>query len=70
RNRVEGIGLASERYDSRAWQGAVETGYAFRLGIASNGGIYLEPQLQVGYSRWDDDRHTETNGTVVGTENA
>ncbi|WP_406236137.1 autotransporter outer membrane beta-barrel domain-containing protein [Isoptericola jiangsuensis] len=70
RNRVEGIGLASERYDSRAWQGAVETGYAFRLGSASNGGIYLEPQLQVGYSRWDDDRHTETNGTVVGTENA
>ncbi|WP_325167214.1 autotransporter outer membrane beta-barrel domain-containing protein [Stenotrophomonas sp. S41] len=70
RNRVEGIGLASERYDSRAWQGAVETGYAFRLGGASNGGIYLEPQLQVGYSRWDGDRHTETNGTVVGTENA
>lgn len=70
RNRVEGIGLAGERYDSRAWQGAVETGYAFRLGGASNGGIYLEPQLQVGYSRWDDDRHTETNGTVVGTENA
>ena len=70
RNRVEGIGLASERYDSRAWQGAVETGYAFRMGGASNGGIYLEPQLQVGYSRWDDYRHTETNGTVVGTENA
>ncbi|WP_254051307.1 autotransporter outer membrane beta-barrel domain-containing protein [Stenotrophomonas sp. SAU14A_NAIMI4_5] len=70
RNRVEGVGLAGERYDSRAWQGAVETGYAFRLGGASNGGIYLEPQLQVGYSRWDDDRHTETNGTVVGTENA
>ncbi|MHC1652059.1 autotransporter outer membrane beta-barrel domain-containing protein [Stenotrophomonas maltophilia] len=70
RNRVEGIGLATERYDSRAWQGAVETGYAFRLGGASNGGIYLEPQLQVGYSRWDDDRHTETNGTVVGAENA
>lgn len=70
RNRVEGIGLAGERYDSRAWQGAVETGYAFRLGSASNGGIYLEPQLQVGYSRWDDYRHTETNGTVVGTENA
>ncbi|WP_295568923.1 autotransporter outer membrane beta-barrel domain-containing protein [uncultured Stenotrophomonas sp.] len=70
RNRVEGIGLATERYDSRAWQGAVETGYAFRVGGASNGGIYLEPQLQVGYSRWDDYRHTETNGTVVGAENA
>ncbi|WP_445391164.1 autotransporter family protein [Stenotrophomonas maltophilia group sp. vghtpe118] len=70
RNRVEGIGLEAERYDSRAWQGAVETGYAFRVGGASNGGIYLEPQLQVGYSRWDSNRHTEANGTVVSTENA
>ncbi|MEN5357661.1 autotransporter outer membrane beta-barrel domain-containing protein [Stenotrophomonas sepilia] len=70
RNRVEGIGLDAERYDSRAWQGAVETGYAFRVGGASNGGIYLEPQLQVGYSRWDSSRHTEANGTVVSTENA
>lgn len=70
RNRVQGIGLEEERYDSRAWQGAVETGYAFRVGGASNGGIYLEPQLQVGYSRWDSNRHTEANGTVVGAENA
>ncbi|MCF3530153.1 autotransporter outer membrane beta-barrel domain-containing protein [Stenotrophomonas maltophilia] len=70
RNRVEGIGLDAERYDSRAWQGAVETGYAFRVGGASNGGIYLEPQLQVGYSRWDSSRHTEANGTVVTAENA
>lgn len=70
RNRVEGIGLDTERYDSRAWQGALETGYAFRVGGASNGGIYLEPQLQVGYSRWDSNRHTEANGTVVSTENA
>lgn len=70
RNRVVGIGLADERYDSRAWQGAVETGYAFRVGGASNGGIYLEPQLQVGYNRWDNARHTEVNGTVVTAENA
>lgn len=70
RNRVEGIGLADERYDSRAWQGAVEAGYAFRVGGASNSGIYLEPQLQVGYNRWDNARHTEVNGTVVTTENA
>lgn len=70
RNRVQGIGLADERYDSRAWQGAIETGYAFRVGGASNGGIYLEPQLQVGYNRWDGNRHTEVNGTVVTTEDA
>lgn len=70
RNRVQGIGLADERYDSRAWQGAVETGYAFRVGGASNGGIYLEPQLQLGYNRWDSNRHTEANGTVVTSEDA
>ncbi|MGF6416742.1 autotransporter family porin [Stenotrophomonas sp. AN71] len=70
RNRVQGIGLAEERYDSRAWQGAVETGYAFRLGGASNGGIFLEPQLQVGYNRFSDSRHTEVNGTTVANDDA
>lgn len=66
-NRLEGIGLAAERYDSRMWQGAVETGYAFRMSSSSDGGMYFEPQLQVGYSLWDDLRHTEANGTVVVT---
>lgn len=70
RNRVEGVGLDAERYDSRGWQGAIETGYAFRVGGAQAGGIFLEPQLQVGYNRWDDLRHTEANGTVVTTQDA
>lgn len=33
RNRVEGVGLDAERYDSRGWQGAIETGYAFRVAV-------------------------------------
>ncbi|MGE6332997.1 autotransporter outer membrane beta-barrel domain-containing protein [Stenotrophomonas sp. NPDC077659] len=70
RNRVEGLALTPERYDSKAWQGAVEAGYALRVGGAANGGLYLEPQLQVGYNRWDDLRHTEANGTVVTTRDA
>ena len=70
RNRVEGIGLATERYEMRAWQGAVETGYAFRLAGTSNGSVYLEPSLQVGYNRWDSERHTEANGTVVSAPEA
>jgi len=70
RNRVEGVALATERYDSRGWQGAVETGYAFRVGGPQNGGIFLEPQLQVGYNRWDDLRHTEANGTIVTAQDA
>ncbi|WP_294995665.1 autotransporter outer membrane beta-barrel domain-containing protein [uncultured Stenotrophomonas sp.] len=65
RNRVEGVGLETERYTSRAWQGAVEAGYAFRVGGASNGGFYLEPQLQLGYSQVSVGEHTEANGTVV-----
>ncbi|HFF5962964.1 autotransporter outer membrane beta-barrel domain-containing protein [Stenotrophomonas maltophilia] len=59
-----------ERYDSKARQGAVEAGYAMRVGGAANGGLYLEPQLQVGYNRWDDLRHTEANGTVVTRRDA
>lgn len=70
RNRVEGLALTPERYDSKAWQGAVEAGYAVRVGGAANGGLYLEPKLQVGYNRWDDLRHTEANGTVVTTRDA
>ncbi|WP_246161449.1 autotransporter outer membrane beta-barrel domain-containing protein [Stenotrophomonas cyclobalanopsidis] len=70
RNRVEGVGLETERYDSRGWQGAVETGYAFRLGGNTNSSVFLEPQLQVGYNRWDDTRHNEVNGTVVTTDDA
>lgn len=70
RNRVEGVGLADERYGTRAWQGTVETGYAFRVGGASNAGIFVEPQLQLGYNRWRNHRHTEVNGTVMTTEDA
>lgn len=70
RNRVEGLALDPERYDTRAWQGALEAGYAFRLATSDSSSIYLEPQLQVGYSRWDSYRHTESNGTAVEANDA
>lgn len=70
RNRVEGVALTPERYDSKGWQSALEAGYALRLGGAAKGRLFLEPQLQVGYSRWNDLRHTEANGTVVTTRDA
>lgn len=69
-NRVEGAGLATEQYDSRAWQGALEVGHAFRIGGGGHGGVFLEPQLQVGYTRWSDVRHLEQNGTLVTSEDA
>ena len=65
RNRVEGVGLDAERYDSKAWQGALESGYAFPVGGRNGSSVYLEPQVQIGYNRWDSLRHTEANGTVV-----
>ncbi|MET3151689.1 UNVERIFIED_ORG: outer membrane autotransporter protein [Stenotrophomonas geniculata] len=65
RNRVDGMGLRSEGYESHVWRGAVETGYVFRFGSDERGAIHIEPQLQAGYSRWDNVRHTEANGTVV-----
>ncbi|WP_164273932.1 autotransporter outer membrane beta-barrel domain-containing protein [Stenotrophomonas sp. B1-1] len=58
-------GSGTERYDSKVWLGAVETGYALRGAGASNGGIYLELQVQIGYSRGDSLRRLEANGTVV-----
>lgn len=70
RNRVQGLALDAERYDTRAWQGAVEAGYAFPMGGGGTSTMYLEPQLQIGYSRWDSYRHTESNGTDVAANNA
>jgi autotransporter family porin len=70
RNRVEGVGLAIESYDSRGWQGAIETGYTFHLGHRQHAAIRLEPQLQLGYNRWTELRHTEINETVVSARSA
>ena len=70
RNEVEGNALATERYDSKAWQGAVEVGYAVTVRQSGNSRVFLEPQLQVGYTRWDDVRHIERNGTLVRTADA
>ncbi|WP_313460025.1 autotransporter outer membrane beta-barrel domain-containing protein [Stenotrophomonas sp.] len=70
RNEVEGNALATERYDSKAWQGAVEVGYAVTVRQSGNSRVFLEPQLQVGYTRWDDVRHVERNGTLVHTADA
>ncbi|MHC1671874.1 autotransporter outer membrane beta-barrel domain-containing protein [Stenotrophomonas maltophilia] len=66
-NRVQGRSLAEERYETRLWQGTLESGYAIRVGGRANGGIYLEPQLQLAYSRWDGYDHVEANGTAIST---
>ncbi|RRU70536.1 autotransporter outer membrane beta-barrel domain-containing protein [Stenotrophomonas maltophilia] len=65
RNRVQGEGLAEERYDSDIWQSAVEAGYRFGVGQIGNTALSLQPELQLIYTDAKTDVHTEANGTVV-----
>lgn len=65
RNRVQGEGLAEERYDSDLWQSSVEAGYRFNIGQIGSTALSLQPELQLVYTDAKTDVHTETNGTVV-----
>ncbi|WP_447906241.1 autotransporter family protein [Stenotrophomonas sepilia] len=65
RNRVQGEGLAEERYDSDVWQSSVEAGYRFGIGQIGNTALSLQPELQLIYTDAKTDVHTEANGTVV-----
>ncbi|AWH24215.1 autotransporter outer membrane beta-barrel domain-containing protein [Stenotrophomonas sp. YAU14D1_LEIMI4_1] len=65
RNRVQGDGLAEERYDSDIWQSSVEAGYRFNIGQIGNTALSLQPELQLIYTDAKTDVHTEANGTVV-----
>jgi len=65
RNRVQGDGLAEERYDSDIWQSSVEAGYRFDIGQIGGTALSLQPELQLIYTDATTDVHTETNGTVV-----
>ncbi len=65
RNRVQGEGLAAERYDSDIWQSSLEAGYRFNIGQIGSTALSLQPELQLVYTDAKTDVHTETNGTVV-----
>ena len=65
RNRVQGEGLAEERYDSDLWQSSLEAGYRFGIGHIGTTALSLQPELQLVYTDAKTDVHTETNGTVV-----
>jgi autotransporter family porin len=65
RNRVQGEGLAEERYDSDIWQSSLEAGYRFGIGQIGTTALSLQPELQLVYTDAKTDVHTETNGTVV-----
>ncbi|MCU1061363.1 autotransporter outer membrane beta-barrel domain-containing protein [Stenotrophomonas maltophilia] len=65
RNRVQGEGLAEERYDSDIWQSSLEAGYRFGIGQIGSTALSLQPELQLIHTDASTDRHTEATGTVV-----
>lgn len=65
RNRVQGEGLAEERYDSDIRQSSLEAGYRIGIGQIGSTALSLQPELQLVYTDANTDRHEETNGTVV-----
>ncbi|QGL95820.1 autotransporter outer membrane beta-barrel domain-containing protein [Stenotrophomonas maltophilia] len=64
-NRVQGIGLAPEHYDSRMTSASVESGYTFNVWQGSASALYVQPQLQLSHADFRADRHVESNGTVI-----
>jgi autotransporter family porin len=64
-NTVQGEALAKERYDSRAASASLEAGYTVKMVDGPSTTMFVEPQLQVGYTRFSADDHTEANGTLV-----
>ncbi len=64
-NRVQGIGLEPEHYDSRMASASLETGYTFNAWQGTASVLYVQPQLQLSYVNFSADRHVEANGTVI-----
>ncbi|WP_329843780.1 autotransporter outer membrane beta-barrel domain-containing protein [Stenotrophomonas sepilia] len=64
-NRVQGVGLAPEHYDSRMASASLETGYTFNVWQGNASALYVQPQLQLGHVDFRADRHVESNGTVI-----
>lgn len=64
-NRVQGVALDREDYDSRTRSASLEGGYTFNVWQGASSNLYLQPQLQLTFTDYDANRHVESNGTVV-----
>ncbi|WP_414492695.1 autotransporter outer membrane beta-barrel domain-containing protein, partial [Stenotrophomonas maltophilia] len=69
-NRVQGVGLEAENYDSHMASVALEGGYTFNVWHGAASTLYVQPQLQLNYVDFHSDRHVETNGTVIDRADA
>ncbi len=65
KNSVQGDALGKERYDSKADSASIEGGYGFQVANGERIAMFIEPQLQLSYTRFTADTHTESNGTVI-----
>ena len=65
RNRVEGDGLQTERYDADLWQSSLEFGYRLDVGRIGATALSLQPELQLVHTDAAMDAHRERNGTTV-----
>jgi len=71
-NRVEGEGLAAERYTSKGMTASLETGYTHKTGeyetfAGSANDVFIQPKAQVIWMGVTADNHTEQNGTQVSS---
>lgn len=69
-NRVEGVDLPREQYDTRVITTSVEGGYTFTIWQGPHANLYVQPQLQVSHVDYRADGHVEANGTRIDTADA
>lgn len=62
---MKGDELAEQRYNSRAWSGSVEGGWTFNAWSTNDYRFYVQPQVQVIYTRYHGNDVIENNGTVI-----
>ncbi|GEM_PF-3667798 len=68
RHRVQGDGLAQERFRSTDWSTSAEAGYGFALNASLDGKVVLRPHVGLEWSRSGPSALTEANGTELRFE--
>lgn len=66
-NKVNGDGLASEKYKSKGFTASLESGYTALIKSSENANYYIQPKAQVVWMGVNADDYVEDNGTVIKT---
>ena len=70
KNSVQGDALNEERYDSKADSASIEAGYGVQVANGERVAMFVEPQIQLSYTRFTSDSHTESSGTMIDGSDA